>query len=101
MSAKKWLENHKTFSHYDLEDYDEGGYIGINEDNLHEIMEEYANNSEILGAIISHIFKMRQSDDQHCLQNSVSLNDYVRGRHAAYKEIIDVIGRYKGHEVKS
>lgn len=95
MDAKEWLNTHKDFSHYDLEEYDEGGYLGINEEKLHEMMNTFANNSGILGAIVSHISQSRHIDDNYCLLNAEAPTEHMRGRHYAYDEIIRVITEYK------
>ena len=41
-TAKEWLLNHKELSSHDVAYYDEGGYQGVDEDNLHKIMIEFA-----------------------------------------------------------
>jgi len=41
-SAEQWLLNHKELSHHDLEEHDEGGYLGINENKLYQMMIEFA-----------------------------------------------------------
>jgi hypothetical protein len=41
-TAKEWLLNHKELSIYHLEEYDEGGYLGVNEEALYKIMIEFA-----------------------------------------------------------
>jgi len=41
-TAKEWLENHKELSMYEVQRYDEGGYIGVNEEVLYKIMIEFA-----------------------------------------------------------
>ena len=41
-TAEEWLLNHKEISKYDIEDYDEGGYLGVNEEALYKIMIEFA-----------------------------------------------------------
>jgi hypothetical protein len=41
-TAEEWLLNHKEMSKYDVEDYDEGGYLGVNEGELYKIMIEFA-----------------------------------------------------------
>ena len=41
-TAEEWLLNHKEMSKYDIEDYDEGGYLGVNEGALYKIMIEFA-----------------------------------------------------------
>ena len=41
-TAEEWLLNHKEMSKYDVEDYDEGGYLGVNENALYKIMIEFA-----------------------------------------------------------
>lgn len=41
-TAEEWLLNHKTLSHYQLAEYDEGGFAGIDEKKLYEIMVEFA-----------------------------------------------------------
>lgn len=41
-TAEEWLSNHKELSMYDVEEYDEGGYIGVNENALYKIMIEFA-----------------------------------------------------------
>ncbi len=42
LTAEEWLLNHKKLSTYDVVEHDEGGYLGINEDKLYEIMIEFA-----------------------------------------------------------
>lgn len=42
MTAKEFLENHSDLSIYSVQEYDEGGYIGVNELNLYNIMIEFA-----------------------------------------------------------
>lgn len=41
-SAEQWLRNHKELSMYNVAEYDEGGYLGINENKLYQIMIEFA-----------------------------------------------------------
>lgn len=41
-TAEEWLLNHKELSIYDVADYDEGGYSGVNENKLYTIMIEFA-----------------------------------------------------------
>jgi hypothetical protein len=41
-TAEEWLLNHKELSKYDVAEHDEGGYLGVNEDNLYKIMIEFA-----------------------------------------------------------
>ena len=41
-TAEEWLLNHKEMSKYDVADYDEGGYSGVNEGVLYKIMIEFA-----------------------------------------------------------
>ena len=41
-TAEEWLLNHKEMSKYDVADYDEGGYLGVNEKALYKIMIEFA-----------------------------------------------------------
>jgi hypothetical protein len=41
-TAEEWLLNHKELSKYDVAEHDEGGYLGVNEDNLYKIMVEFA-----------------------------------------------------------
>jgi hypothetical protein len=38
----EYIENRKDFHLGMIEEYDEGGYLGIDENNLSKIMEEYA-----------------------------------------------------------
>jgi hypothetical protein len=40
--AEEWLSNHKKLSKYDVVEHDEGGYLGVNEENLYKIMIEFA-----------------------------------------------------------
>ena len=40
-TAEEWLLNHKELSIYHLEEYDEGGYLGVNEEALYKIMIEF------------------------------------------------------------
>lgn len=40
--AEKFLENHPNLSFYDVVDFDEGGYLGVNESKLYTIMSEFA-----------------------------------------------------------
>lgn len=42
LTAEKWLTNHKELSIYKIEDHDEGGYSGVNEEVLYKIMIEFA-----------------------------------------------------------
>ena len=42
ITAEEWLTNHKDLSKYDLENHDEGGYLGINDSHLYKIMIEFA-----------------------------------------------------------
>jgi hypothetical protein len=41
-TAEKWLENHKELSMYQVAEYNEGGYNGIDEEALYRIMIEFA-----------------------------------------------------------
>ena len=41
-SPKDWLTNHKELSIYDVAEYDEGGYLGVNEQSLYKIMADYS-----------------------------------------------------------
>jgi hypothetical protein len=41
-TAEQWLANHQQLSHYDVAEYDEGGYLGVNEAKLYQIMIEFA-----------------------------------------------------------
>jgi hypothetical protein len=41
-TAEEWLTNHKELFKYSLELHDEGGYLGIDDDMLYKIMNEYA-----------------------------------------------------------
>jgi hypothetical protein len=41
-TAEEWLLNHKELSIYHVEEYDEGGYLGVNEEALYRIMVEFA-----------------------------------------------------------
>lgn len=41
-TAEKWLLNHKQLSKHDVAEYDEGGYLGVNDNKLYEIMIEFA-----------------------------------------------------------
>lgn len=41
-TAEQWLLNHKELSMYDVESYDEGGYLGVDEGALYRIMTEFA-----------------------------------------------------------
>lgn len=41
-TAEEWLLNHKEMSKYDVESYDEGGYLGVNEGALYKMMIEFA-----------------------------------------------------------
>ena len=41
-TAEEWLRNHKELSIYHVEEYDEGGYLGVNEEALYKIMVEFA-----------------------------------------------------------
>ena len=41
-TAEEWLSNNKEMSVYDVAEYDEGGYLGIDEKALYKIMNEYA-----------------------------------------------------------
>lgn len=41
-TAEQWLLKHKELSMYDVAEYDEGGYLGINEQKLYQIMIEFA-----------------------------------------------------------
>lgn len=40
--AEQWLLKHPTLYLHDLESHDEGGYLGINENILYQIMTEFA-----------------------------------------------------------
>lgn len=44
--AKSWLYNCKEFSVYELEEYDEGGYIGIDENYLYRMLYAYRKHCE-------------------------------------------------------
>jgi hypothetical protein len=41
-TAEEWLLNHDTLSQFDVEEHDEGGYLGINSNALYKIMIEFA-----------------------------------------------------------
>jgi len=41
-TAEQWLSNHKDLSMYDVEAYDEGGYLGVDRRALYNIMTEFA-----------------------------------------------------------
>ena len=41
-TAEEWLLNHKEMSKYDVASYDEGGYLGVDEEALYKIMIEFA-----------------------------------------------------------
>ena len=41
-TAEEWLLNHKELSMYDVQEHDEGGYLGVNEKALYKIMTEFA-----------------------------------------------------------
>ena len=41
-TAEEWLSNNKEMSVYDVAEYDEGGYLGVNETALYKMMNEYA-----------------------------------------------------------
>jgi hypothetical protein len=41
-TAEEFLLNHPELSQYDVAEYDEGGYLGVNENKLHQIMIEFA-----------------------------------------------------------
>jgi len=41
-TAEEWLLKHKTLSMYDVQSYDEGGYVGVEETALYIIMVEFA-----------------------------------------------------------
>lgn len=40
--AEEWLLNQKELSIYDVAEHDEGGYLGVNEEKLYEIMIEFS-----------------------------------------------------------
>jgi len=41
-TAEEWLLNHKDLSIYDVENHDEGGYLGVNKEAVYKIMIEFA-----------------------------------------------------------
>lgn len=41
-TAEEWLNDHKELSKYDVASYDEGGYLGVDEYKLYQIMTEFA-----------------------------------------------------------
>jgi hypothetical protein len=41
-TAEQWLLNHKTLSVYGVVEFDEGGYLGVDDDKVYEIMIEFA-----------------------------------------------------------
>ena len=40
-TAEEWLSNHNELSMYDVVDFDEGGYNGVDERKLYKIMFEF------------------------------------------------------------
>ena len=88
-TAEEWLLNHKEMSKYDVASYDEGGYLGVDEEALYKIMIEFAKlhveaalkeasekinlTDEVCEALQNHWFK--EYIDKDSILNSYSLDN--------------------------
>jgi len=64
MNAKEFAEKHQ----YDLEEHDEGGYLGINENTFAKLLDEYAE-AKAKEAWNAAIDAAAEGAEAYCIQN--------------------------------
>jgi hypothetical protein len=97
MEAKEWFE--KSEYQYALDEYDEGGYLGIDENKVCQMLEEYHQDKlKLLG--IGDVVGSLRTWASNCLDNTTKLRQgdleskYYSGQELAFRMTVDEIDKY-------